>query len=131
MKYIDTFAQSLLLLAGLVCTASFFFTEDLIWIFLSCQFYLGVVQVLSCVIHLIAYPKGNSQRRRYLFMAVVYLLSLFVFASVLAEYIHIPEMVGILYFTLPAWALGIYYYVITLNGYFPKIKRGFLPHLSF
>jgi hypothetical protein len=83
------------------------------------------------VIHLIAYPKGNSQRRKYLLVAIGYLLSLFVFARILPEFTHVPEIVGILYFTVPSWALGIYYYVITLNGYFPKIKRGFLPHLSF
>ncbi|HEY9047915.1 MAG TPA: hypothetical protein VIN08_18535 [Ohtaekwangia sp.] len=131
MKYIDTFGQSLLVLGGLISVSAGIFINDTLWFFAVCQFFLGVWQVLSCVLILIWHTEKSSARRKYLLITIFYLLSLFAGGKLIPGSFPIPDIIRILYLTIPAWTLGAWYYIITLTGYFPKVKRGFLPHLSF
>ncbi|SKC75810.1 hypothetical protein [Ohtaekwangia koreensis] len=131
MKYIDTIAQTLFIAAALVFLFLGIFYHDVRGFIFVCQFFLGCWQVASCIISLIKHPENNSSRRKHLLISVFYILSLFVFGAAISHY-KIPNVYTLIYGTVPAWALGIYYYIITLRWCFPKIKRsGFLPHLSF
>jgi hypothetical protein len=129
MKYIDLVVQSLLIGAAAVILIANFFYRDLGILIGYDQLLLGAWQLSACIISLIAYPSGNSARRMHLVLSGIYLLSLFIAAN---SGIAFPGWLVITYVTVPAWALGIFYYFISLRGVFPKLKQTkFLPHLSF
>ena len=129
MKYVDTAIQTLLILGAVVALVAGFFQPDMLFFFAIAQFFLGVWQVLGCIISLIVYPEGNESRRKHLTISGIYLITLILLGN---QHHGIPGWLIIAYGTVPAWSLGIYYYSITLRWAFPQLKQGkFLPHISF
>lgn len=134
IRYIDFTLQTLLFLAALVTLITAAFAPDTIAVVMIVQFFMGVWQVLSCVFSLVAYPNQNNNRRNHIVTAALYVLSLFAFPALLNHDLNvIPEWLVIVYATVPAWSLALYYYWITFTRTFPnRIKRGsFLPNISF
>lgn len=134
IRYIDYTLQTLLFLAAIATLVTAAFAPDTIAVIMIVQFFMGIWQVLSCVFSLILYPNQNNSRRNHIVMAALYVLSLFVFPALLNHDLSIfPEWLIIVYATVPAWSLALYYYWITFTHTFPnRIKRGsFLPNISF
>lgn len=134
IRYIDFTLQTLLFMAALATLITAAFAPDTLVVVMIVQFFIGVWQVLSCVFSMIAYSNQNNNRRNHILIAALYVLSLFVFPALVNHDLSIfPEWVIIVYATVPAWSLALYYYWITITGTFPnRIKRGnFLPNISF
>lgn len=134
IRYIDFTFQTLLFMAAIATLVTAAFAPDTIAVIMIVQFFMGIWQVLSCVLSLILYPNQNNSRRNHIVMAALYVLSLFVFPALLNHDLSIfPEWLIIVYATVPAWSLALYYYWITFTHTFPnRIKRGsFLPNISF
>jgi len=129
MKYIDASIQTMSLLVAVgSLTASIWYRESMLF-FLVNQFFMGVWQVLACVISLLVHRDRNDSRRLHITLSGIYLLSLFMLGGL---HIDFPKWLVITYLTAPAWTLAIYYYAITLRGVFPRTKQSnFLPHLGF
>jgi hypothetical protein len=129
MKCIDLAIQTLLMLTASVVLIASFFYEDLRSLIAVDQFFLGVWQVAGCVIYLTVDPGNNGYRKAHLLTSFVYILSLLIFGGFLDD---VFEGAFALYFFVPSWSLGVYYYFITIKTAFPRTGHGkFLPHLGF
>ena len=131
MKYIDFIIQSLIMLGALVFGVVGAVTSpDVFAMILMIQFYLGCWQFTSSVISLITRAAHFKAKSIYITMVVIYLLSLY---ATLNNGFDISHFIIKLYWTIPAWSLAIYYYVITWQWVFPKTTGGgkFLPHINF
>lgn len=100
---------------------------------LVAQLVLGPWQYLGSLISVVVKAPSAKQKRIHLIVSTIYLLMLYLGTLKHFHGISFPGEVIALTLTVPAWALGIYYYIITWRWTFPKIKRrgSFLPHLSF
>ena len=131
MKYLDFTIQSLIMLVAFAVALACITTKPEVFIMmLTVQFYLGCWQITSSVISLIARAPHFRTKSIYLTIVVIYLLSFF---GIFNSGFDIPHLAAKLYCTVPAWALAIYYYVITWQWTFPKRTSGgkFLPHINF
>ena len=132
MKYLDFTIQSLIMLGGLIfVTGTIFSKSELFIAILIIQLYLGPWQFASSLVSVIARAPGFHEKLIHLMASVFYLLSLL--ATLNSGYAGAPHLAVKLYCTVPAWALAIYYYVITWQWTFPKRTSGgkFLPHINF
>lgn len=131
MKYLDFTIQSLIMIAALALAMACVTTKpDAFIMILMVQFYLGCWQLASSVISLIARAPRFRTKSIHLIISVIYLLS---FIGIFNSGFNIPQLAVKLYLTVPAWALGIYYYIITWQWAVPKKTGGgkFLPHINF
>jgi hypothetical protein len=133
MKYLDFTLQTTILLLTILLVAVSYGELDLPIGILVAQLALGSCQYLSSLISVLVDAPFLKQKKIHLVVSTIYLLLLYVGAQEHFHGISFPAEVILPALTIPAWTLGIYYYIITWRWAFPKIKRRgrFLPHLSF
>jgi hypothetical protein len=107
-------------------------SDAIIMSLLFVQLYLGCWQFTSSAISVIARAPHFKAKRTHLIVSSIYLLSLFILGSFIDD-LNIRSSFFAIYMTVPAWILGIYYYVITWRWTLPKKTGGgkFLPHINF
>lgn len=127
MKYVDIIVQTLIF----VLTIAFATAEG--WqdyppaYLLIGQLFMGIWQLLSAVISILATRVLKQSKVMCLLLALIYLCFLLLMGKSPLE-----TDVYMLFFTIPAWMLAIAYYIITWKWVLIKRKRGsFLPNLSF
>lgn len=133
MKYLDFTIQSLIMLGGLVLLIACVATEsDMFLSIMSVQLYLGVWQLTSSLISVIGRAPHFRAKSIHLIISVIYLLSLIAVGNNGGD-LDGPYLALKLYWIIPAWMLGIYYYIITWQWALPKKAGGgkFLPHINF
>jgi hypothetical protein len=133
MKYLDFTVQTAILLLTILLLAVSYGELDWPIGILVAQLALGSCQYLSSVISVLVDAPFLKQKKIHLVVSTVYLLLLYVGAQERFHGINFPAEVILPALTIPAWILGIYYYIITWRWTFPKTKRrgSFLPNLSF
>ena len=125
MRLLDFIAQTGLAVLTVVTLIAGIFYGHLLDLFFIGQFVLCTWQIASCIIHLVTDVRGNQARRKHLLLWIVYTIAILVLGLT-------PQVIAAFLYTIPAWSLAVYYYVITCKTTFPKTGRGkFLPHLSF
>ncbi|MFD1002522.1 hypothetical protein ACFQ21_24570 [Ohtaekwangia kribbensis] len=132
MKYIDFTIQSLIMLGGLIfVTGAIFSKSDVFIAILMIQLYLGPWQFTSSLISVIARTPHFPAKLTHLMVSVFYLLSLL--ATLNIGNGGAPHLALKLYWTIPAWILGIYYYITTWQWTLAKKTGGgkFLTHINF
>jgi hypothetical protein len=125
MRKFDFAMQTLIMAVGLASAITAIFHRETAVFILIVQVVLGVWQMTGCLLSLIF--RGSLFRKKLIH---------FITASVYLGTFSIIEMnpaYVIWYLTLPAWALGIYYYIISYKGTIGvnRDRGGFLPNLSF
>src|SRR5688572_1300059 len=113
MKFIDFTVQSILFVAALVVVIGNIGESDAVRVVLWMQLLVGPWQVLSSVISV-------GIRTRMYKLKVIHLVVSAIYLSVL---LIIPlrtlsEVTTLFIFTVPAWTLAIYYYVLTCRDTF-------------
>ena len=96
--------------------------------------FLGLWQVLSSVIGVLARNKAHKLKRVHLVASALYFLVM-VFARELASALNykLSDAIIMCYLIIPPWMLAFYYYRITWRIAFPTYKKNssFLPHINF
>ena len=130
MKYLDYGTQTIIFTFGIVSLL-------ISWAQLSpgilyAQLLLGVWQMISSIVSVITKAPLYRKKRLHLLLAAFYLMALYAYGQISPGMPHAQFFFGFI-FTVPAWALAIFYYIITCQWVFArKKKRGnFLPNLSF
>lgn len=124
MKYIDFKIQTVLLIAAVVLFALFSGYGLMIG-----QFFVGVWQMLSCVISVIVFRTFRRQKLLHLGLSIAVLTALYFLKS---DPAFTNDLLNLLVFFLPCWALAIYYYIISWRWYQGDSARSkFLPNISF
>jgi hypothetical protein len=133
MKYLDFAVQSTTFLLAILFLATSYGDHDWLMVVLVAQLALGLWQYLSSLISVLVYPPFHKQKRTHLVISTLYILLLCIGKQEDLHGISFSREVGLLALTVPAWMLGIYYYIITCRWTFLKTKRqsSFLPHQSF
>jgi hypothetical protein len=118
MKYIDTIGQTaLLFLTGMMVIA--YSWSGLMY----GQLFIGIWQMISSIVSVIAGTPHKSLRRIHLLLATTYLLLLYVGFITSHQFLLL---------TVPPWTLALYYYGITWKWFLSNPKKGnFLPNISF
>ncbi len=126
MRKLDFFAQTILILTGVVTGIATLVNRENGLILLIVQFGLGVWQMVSCGVSLII--RGPMFRKKLLHFIIALL-----YLGTLTFMENMAKPVAIAYLIAPAWALGIYYYVLTWQRVFVvgRDRGSFLPNLSF
>lgn len=117
MKYLDIIIQTVLLLLTFALLVPYSMSALLIG-----QFCIGVWQMLSSTISVVAGTPNKLLRRIHFALAVIFLI--FMYTGLVED--------SVLTFAIP-WALALYYYTITWMWFLsanPK-KGKFLPNTSF
>lgn len=133
MKHIDFIIQSLILLFGFVfviaCTLS---ESNLLISIWMVQLFLGPWQFTSSFISVVTHAPSFKPKFIHLILSSAYLLSLAILLQSRITF-GLPQIVFKFYTVIPAWALGIYYYIITWRWALQKRTGGgkFLPHVNF
>lgn len=132
MRYIDFTIQSLIMAGGLIfVTGAVISKSDVFAAILIIQLYLGPWQFASSLMSVIARAPHFRARIIHLVVSVFYLLSLVATLNIGSG--GAPQIAFKLYWIIPAWILGIYYYITTWQWALPKKTTGgkFLPHINF
>lgn len=125
MIKIDLFVQTLMLICGLALAVTGIFDKDgLIWL-LSLQLLVGPWQMISCGISLIVKGPLFREKLTHFVVACSYLFAL--------TYFEFDAAYAFYFMTIPAWALAVFYYVLTWKRVLMtrNDRNRFLPHLSF
>ncbi len=133
MKYIDFIIQSLILLFGFVFAIACSFNESNLLISIwMVQLFLGPWQFTSSLISVVSHVPNFKPKLIHLISSSVYLLSLAILLQGKMTF-GLPQIVFKFYTVIPAWVLGIYYYIITWRWTLSKRTNGgkFLPHINF
>lgn len=137
MRYIDFAVQTLFLLAGFLSPVWVVtFDAGTSWLLpvLAAQMYLGIWQMLSCLIALLAKKRAYAQKRIHFLISVSYLATLILAWWTGAEaFYNFDNSLFLVYLIAPAWMLAIYYYILTWRVAFAGYKKtsNFLPHINF
>ena len=128
MKYIDFWAQSLMLIVVLGILVARVGGKDTVLMVLWMQLLVGPWQVTSSILSVGFRGPFYKLKAVHLVVSAIYLSILF--ASPVHE---LPREASLIVVMVPAWTLAIYYYVITALVVFYKQSRqsSFLPHTSF
>lgn len=133
MKYLDFGVQSITFILAIFYLADSYGDHDWLMVVLTAQLALGLWQYLSSLISALVYVPFRKQKRTHLVISTLYVLLLCIGKQEDLHGISFSREFGVLAFTVPAWMLGIYYYIITCRWTFLQTKRqsSFLPHQSF
>ena len=128
MKYIDFTVQSILFVAALVVVVGNIGGSDAVRVVLWTQLLIGPWQVLSSLISVGIRTRMFKLKVIHLVVSAIYLSVLFIM-----PFRKFSEVTTLIIFMVPAWALAIYYYILTCGDTFQGSTRqsGFLPHTSF
>lgn len=131
MKYLDLGIQTIILVVGIVILLVSWGEADWPFGILYVQLLLGPWQMMSSVVSVVAKAPLYRKKRLHLFLAIIYLFALYI-AGHAADDALVQRFFGVA-ITVPAWALAIYYYILTCRWVFPRRRSGgnFLPNLSF
>lgn len=133
MKYLDFAIQSIIIVFGILILIFSWEEPDWPLAVLYAQIMLGPWQMTSSIISIVAQAPLYRQKRFHLFIAILYLIGLYVYTDTDSTVIPHSETIFSIIFTVPAWALGIFYYSLTCRWVFAgrRKKGNFLPNLSF
>jgi hypothetical protein len=124
MKYVDFIGQSIILIVALALAIAIGGTGLLL-----SALALGAWQMVSSIISFASHTALRKYKAFHLILAILYLALFFLFQKNIFAYdnaVALPLVMTI------AWALGIYYYIVTYCWAFSDTKRSkFLPNISF
>lgn len=128
IKYIDFSVQSLLFVNVLIIAITGDSSMGLLRVLLGMQLTVGSWQMLSSVISVgLRFPLYRL-KKIHLISCAIYVTILFVF-----PFDTYSRDVMLAAFTVPAWCLAIFYYIVSTLATFqrPVRQSSFLPHTSF
>jgi hypothetical protein len=133
MKSLDVTVQSIAFAASLIFLGSAYVTLDWLLAFLCVQFFLGVWQVVSSIGSLVVGSPLRKWKRWHLVLAAFYLIMLYACANSTLPVFDESGIAIKLLFVIPAWALAIFYYILTWKTFLAKDQKlgKFLPHTGF
>ena len=126
MRKFDLIGQTLIITAGLAAGIATLVNQENGVFLLVIQFGLGVWQMISSGISILIVGPMFRKKLFHFVTALVYLGTLMFLESM-------DKTFAIWYLIIPAWSLGIYYYVLTYRLVFNtgRGRGNFLPNLSF
>lgn len=131
MKYLDLAIQTILFVFGIVMLFVSWGEADWPFAILYAQALLGPWQMISAIVSVIAKTPLHRKKRLHLLLAAIYLMVLYICGNL--SVVSISGRFFSMLLTVPAWGLAIFYYLLTWQWVFPRIRKGgnFLPNLSF
>jgi hypothetical protein len=131
MKYLDLAIQTIIFIFGIVMLLVSWGEADWPFAILYAQALLGPWQMISSIVSVIAKAPLYKKKKLHLLLAAIYLMVLYVCGNM--SFVSISGRFFSLLLTVPAWALAIFYFILTWKWVFPRIRKGgnFLPNLSF